>query len=105
MCGVLVVREIGRPFIFHITGNIAEPDNEYIVDPEDHMRLVEEGKEIVGVVHSHVKADATPSGMDVEMMVPGYLYAICSVRHNEMRAWRKTHMGDVIEVPIVVEKR
>jgi proteasome lid subunit RPN8/RPN11 len=48
------------------------------------------GVELVGFYHSHPAGDATPSAMDLEQAVPGYVYIIVA-GGGEIRAWRLRH--------------
>ena len=65
--------------------NAAHSARRYIVDPADHIKAdrqaEEEGREIVGVFHSHTHTDAYPSPTDVaEAPDPCWHYVVVSLR-------------------------
>lgn len=105
MCGLLIKSALTDYVAMALVRNDAEADNEYLVNADDHLRIMLDcetsGCEIVGVVHSHVRGPY-PSGMDVATMAPGYLYAIYSIEMDEMLVW-KLEDGEVVSVSYSVD--
>jgi|SRR5579863_9850190 len=65
--------------------NAARSARRYVVDPSDHLRAdrqaESEGREIVGVFHSHTHTDPYPSPTDVdEAPDPSWHYVVVSLR-------------------------
>lgn len=87
--------------------NVAEAENEYCVDMDDHLRVIAGGADVKGVVHSHVKTSAELSGFDKEAGVPGFLYAVYSIRDDTMLCWmlgnRKEDKGGWRPIAIEVD--
>lgn len=86
-CGVLVGRsddEAVRIVRAVPTRNVWLPEAErtrrYTLDPREQIAVEraarDEGLEVVGYYHSHPTGGPTPSGTDVEMAWPGYVYLI-----------------------------
>ena len=61
-CGLLVICK-GKEIYFPCR-NLAENQNDFIMDPE-HYAMAEEIGDVVGVVHSHPNASAKPSQADL----------------------------------------
>jgi proteasome lid subunit RPN8/RPN11 len=60
-----------------------EPEHYYTIHSGDHLAAVSKlGTGLVGIWHSHISSDAQPSGTDIAMAVPGWIYLIYSVRDD-----------------------
>lgn len=77
----------------------------YLITPQDHLRGEEaaasQGREVIGVFHSHPDHPARPSEFDREHALPWYAYVITAVRQGraaESTAWRlaedRTHFTE-----------
>jgi proteasome lid subunit RPN8/RPN11 len=113
-CGLLG----GRPDVATVTAdvfypcrNAAESSRVYTVDPKDHLRADRDaesnGREILGVMHSHTHTDAYPSPTDVEQAPdPGWHYVIVSLRDGApvLRSFRIAD-GNITEERVVVLDR
>ena len=85
-CGLLI-GHLAPPSIvrFHPSANLAASSKVYTIDPAEHLRADRaaeaQGREIVGVMHSHTHTDAYPSPTDVAQAPdPGWHYLIVSLR-------------------------
>jgi proteasome lid subunit RPN8/RPN11 len=86
--------------------NVAEEDDQYSIDPHEQLRammLMGSKWKLVGCCHSHVHVDATPSALDVSLMIPDQLYFIHSVRDEVIRGWEMVG-DDVREVVVHVAR-
>jgi proteasome lid subunit RPN8/RPN11 len=70
------------------------PRNRYFISPEAYLaaelEAEKEGREILGVYHSHPDHEARPSEFDRTHAFPGLSYVIVSVREGkaeEVRSW------------------
>jgi desampylase len=74
-----------------LTNTAADPDR-YHIEAATVRRLERQaaraGLHVVGFYHSHPRGSATPSGTDLELACPGYLYVIIAPADGELRAWR-----------------
>lgn len=86
-CGLLVRVPGSNYLCLRPMRNVAEAENEYLVDMDDHLEAIVGGADVKGVVHSHVKTSAALSALDREMGVPGFLYAVYSIRDDSLQAW------------------
>lgn len=79
--------------------------NRYLIAPQDYLRGEEaaagQGREVIGVFHSHPDGPARPSEFDREHALPWYAYVITAVmrgRAAESTAWRlaedRTHFTE-----------
>lgn len=75
-CGILCIRK-GKPEWVPCT-NIALEDEEFIIDSTEYIK-VKRTSDIVGIVHSHPDAEATPSEADIAscnaLGIPYYIYS------------------------------
>lgn len=97
-CGLLVIDGVESGIRYEPCVNVvAEEDREhrYSFDVET---LADHFSSVVGVVHSHPRTPAIPSGIDRAGMVPGLLYVISSVLDGDVHAWVKTRMGSEVEL-------
>ena len=97
--------------VFYACRNAAESSRVYTVDPGDHLRADRDaeanGRELLGVMHSHTHTDAYPSPTDVEQAPdPGWHYVIVSLRDGApvLRSYR-IQDGNIAEEPVVVLDR
>ena len=97
--------------VFYACRNAAESSRVYTVDPKDHLRADRDaegnGRELLGVMHSHTHTDAYPSPTDVEQAPdPGWHYVIVSLRDGApvLRSYR-IQEGKIVEEPVVVIDR
>jgi len=112
-CGLLIGKKIQHEVIIErikITKNIYPYDKRvgYVVDPLEYLEAEKEaekeGLEVVGVYHSHIGSQPSPSMRDLEHAIPGYVYLILSVSYNlTFRAWiieeeKKTFREEKIEI-------
>jgi [CysO sulfur-carrier protein]-S-L-cysteine hydrolase len=86
----------GMARAFYPCRNAAGSSRVYTVDPGDHLRADRDaegnGREIVGVMHSHTHTEAYPSPTDLEQAVdPNWHYVIVSLRRAEP-ALRSFHL-------------
>jgi len=96
-CGLLIGKKILDEVIIErvkITKNIYPYDKRvgYVVDPLEHLEAEKEaekeGMEVVGVYHSHIGLQPSPSMRDLEQAIPGYIYLIISISYTPtLRAW------------------
>ena len=102
-CGLLVGRRAGDiSYVEYMaaTKNVYEGPRRtrYSIDPIEYLRIEEkalsEGREVVGIFHSHPDAPASPSQYDVEHAVPGLSYVILSVRLGEPREIKCWKLND-----------
>ena len=116
-CGVLLGdRETGIIRDAWCIENRAETEaarRYYRIDPLQ-MRSLErraenDGYEIVGFYHSHVEAEAIPSGEDRDRMIPGMVYLIVPVfggRPGRARAyWKDAADGPAEEMDVSLKER
>ncbi|MGA8296941.1 MAG: M67 family metallopeptidase [Acidimicrobiales bacterium] len=95
-CGlVAAMRGGGVIDRWYLTRNAADSARRYLVDPTDQIRAdraaEEDGREIVGVFHSHTHTDAFPSPTDVaEAPDPTWFYLVVSLRQEipTLRSYR-----------------
>lgn len=116
-CGVLLGdRETGIIRDAWSVENKAETDASgryYRIDPLQMQSLERRaegsGYEIIGFYHSHVEAEAIPSGEDTDRMIPGMAYLIIPVFGDipgRVRAYRKeTADGPVEEIDVSLKER
>ncbi|MCL7383894.1 MAG: M67 family metallopeptidase [Thaumarchaeota archaeon] len=112
-CGLLIGKKIQDEVIIErvkITKNIYPYDKRvgYVVDPLEYLEAEKEaekeGLEVVGVYHSHIGLQPSPSMRDLEQAIPGYIYLIISVPYTPtFRAWiieeeKKTFKEEKIEI-------
>lgn len=81
----------------------------YLITPQDMIKAEEiaeeNGREIIGIFHSHPDHPARPSEFDRERALPWYSYLITSVRQSkahESRVWRLTEERIFSEENLVV---
>jgi proteasome lid subunit RPN8/RPN11 len=81
----------------------------YMITPQDMIKAEEiaegNGREIIGIFHSHPDHPARPSEFDRERALPWYSYLITSVRQSkahESRVWRLTEERKFNEENLVV---
>jgi proteasome lid subunit RPN8/RPN11 len=71
--------------------NQAEEPGRYLIDAPTVLRLERQaawaGLDIVGFYHSHPHSPAAPSGLDLQLACPGYVYIIVEPA-GCVRAWR-----------------
>jgi proteasome lid subunit RPN8/RPN11 len=84
-CGLIIGHIEGSRVIvkgIHRAGNISGSQLLYEVDPQDIYRAIKEaessGLELIGVYHSHPVGAPTPSKIDEERAIPGFIYLIVS---------------------------
>jgi proteasome lid subunit RPN8/RPN11 len=82
---------------------LASPSR-YRMAPEDVFRVASAtdraGEAVWAIVHSHVRAPAEPSRLDVESATwPSALYILVSLGESDLRAWRIVE-GRRHEVPL-----
>jgi proteasome lid subunit RPN8/RPN11 len=91
------------------TRNASTEPTRYLVEPEDHFRILREarrrGLEIVGAYHSHAITPPVPSERDLAEAHPHFLYVIASPDWDtgegcDIRAWWLVD-GNFQEVTIV----
>jgi [CysO sulfur-carrier protein]-S-L-cysteine hydrolase len=91
------------------TRNASLEPTRYLVEPEDHFRVLREarrrGLDIVGAYHSHAITQAVPSETDLAEAHPHFLYVIASPDWDtgegcDFRAWWLVD-GNFQEVTIV----
>lgn len=112
-CGLLIGRKIQDEIIIEkvkITKNIYPYDKRvgYVVDPLEYLDAEREAEreklEVVGVYHSHIGLQPSPSMRDLEQAIPGYIYLIISVSYTPtFKAWileeeKKTFKEEKIEI-------
>jgi proteasome lid subunit RPN8/RPN11 len=83
----------------------------YTVDSRDLLHAMRDAQaadtELIGVWHSHTHTDAYPSDTDVRQAFdPAWLYVLVSLKHGEpvLRSYR-IRDGEIVETPVVVERR
>jgi proteasome lid subunit RPN8/RPN11 len=85
-CGLLVGDPAtGEVTSCHPTRNVAASAKIYTVDPLQHLKIDREaeaqGREVIGVFHSHTHTDAYPSPTDIAQAPdPGWHYVLVSLR-------------------------
>jgi [CysO sulfur-carrier protein]-S-L-cysteine hydrolase len=91
------------------TDNTAASARIYEVDPRGMLRADRDaeanGREILGVYHSHTHTEARPSPTDIAQAPdPAWRYVLVSLRdlHPSVRAWR-IQAGKIKEEPVVLE--
>lgn len=69
-------------------------NDRYEVDPQDFLRADrlarERGLEVIGAYHSHPDHPPSPSRVDAEEAIDGFIYVIVAVKMGqatEMRSW------------------
>ncbi|MCS7142617.1 MAG: M67 family metallopeptidase [Aigarchaeota archaeon] len=69
--------------------------NRYAIDPLEYMRVeeaaIKDGRQVIGVFHSHPDSPAVPSRYDTEYALPLFTYLIISVwrgRAEQVMAWQ-----------------
>jgi [CysO sulfur-carrier protein]-S-L-cysteine hydrolase len=91
------------------TRNASSEPTRYLVEPEDHFRILREarrrGLDIVGAYHSHAITQPVPSETDLAEAHPHFLYVIASPdwdtgEGSDIRAWWLVG-GNFQEVTIV----
>lgn len=94
-CGALVGqlhRGAARIRTLLPVANAATDTRRYLIDAPTVLRLERQavcaGLEVVGFYHSHPSGAAIPSGTDLELAFPGYLYVIIEPGTGVLRAWR-----------------
>ena len=80
---------------FYPCRNAAGSSRVYTVDPRDHLRAdrdaEDNGREIVGVIHSHTHTEAYPSPTDIAQAPdPAWHYVIVSLKRDAavLRSYR-----------------
>jgi proteasome lid subunit RPN8/RPN11 len=108
-CGLLV----GDPAIdsvtrFAGTANDARSSKLYTIPPREHLRIERdaeaEGRDVIGVMHSHTHTDAYPSPTDVAQAPdPTWHYVIVSLRDDApvLRSYRIVD-GSITEERVAV---
>lgn len=96
-CGLLIGKKINDEILIEkvkAAGNVYPDDKRigYLVDPlaylETEREAEKEGLEVVGVYHSHIGVEPTPSTRDLEQAIPGYIYLIISISTRpSFKAW------------------
>lgn len=96
-CGLLIGKKIDDEVVIKKVKDAKNvyPDDRrigYLVDPlaylEAEREAEKEGLEVVGVYHSHIGVEPTPSIRDLEQAIPGYIYLIISVSTRlSFKAW------------------
>ena len=93
---------------FYPCRNAAESAKVYTIDPRDHLRAERdaeaEGRDIVGVVHSHTHTEPYPSPTDIAQAPdPGWHYVIVGLKREspEVRSYRIVD-GSATEEPITL---
>ncbi len=107
-CGILAGRR-GRVERVIPVANIAEdPERHYWMDEasqfEAFRAMRRDGRELVGIFHSHPATEAYPSATDMELaLYPDAAYVIVSLKDGAVaRAFRIVE-GKVAEIELVVE--
>jgi proteasome lid subunit RPN8/RPN11 len=103
-CGLLV----GSPARIeqaHRARNLEASPARFLIDPEDHFAAIHaaraNGREVVGVYHSHPATPATPSAADLaEATYSEYVYVIVGLQREpvDMRSFRLREGGFVEEL-------
>lgn len=96
-CGLLIGKRVKREITVEKiknAKNVYPYDRRvgYVIDPLDYLEAEKEaeekGLEVVGVYHSHINLEASPSVKDLEQAIPRYVYLIISITHKpSFRAW------------------
>jgi [CysO sulfur-carrier protein]-S-L-cysteine hydrolase len=107
-CGLLVGPTADRAERFVETDNEAQSARIYAIPSRQHLRAEraaeDEGRAIIGVVHSHTHTDPYPSPTDVAMAFdPTWHYVIVSLRDEApmLRSYRIVS-GVATEEPVLV---
>jgi proteasome lid subunit RPN8/RPN11 len=100
VCGLLIgARRNGETVVERVAAarnlNTERSRDRYVLDPDDFLRAdreaAEQGREVVGIWHSHPDHPPRPSRTDLEAAWPAYSYLIVSVavgRIEALRSWR-----------------
>ncbi len=106
-CGILLGNsETSRVDTVCEPRNIFKTADEFEIDSLAYLKIEKcaekNGKDVVGIFHSHPDAAAVPSEMDKQYMIPGLNYFISSVDctgMKQLKAYtRKATDGEVIEL-------
>ena len=110
-CGLLGGRAEGTVESFWPCANADRSARTYSIDGRELMRVeralddLDDGSEIIGVMHSHTHTDAYPSPTDVERaaLLGDWHFFIISLRHAEpvARSYRIV-AGGIVEEPVVL---
>jgi len=104
-CGFLLGDDIGVPedgtrladavVVVSNARDASEAYHRFEIEPLDFLRAereaAEEGKDVVGIYHSHPDHPAAPSDYDLEHALPYYSYVIVSVaqgKAKDLKSWR-----------------
>ena len=86
----------------YLTENVAKSPSRFSISNEQLIRAYEmakDGKDVVGIFHSHPDSVAYPSSTDVKFMqINPVAWVIYSVRDSQFRAF--TADGGIKEIPI-----
>lgn len=75
-CGILCIKK-GKPYWVPCT-NVADDSEDFIIDSTEYLK-VKRTSNIIGIVHSHPDAEATPSQADIDycnaLGIPYYIFS------------------------------
>ncbi len=116
-CGLLVGPDADTADELHVMQNIHEPPRlrRYRIDPLAYAdvddRVAAQGRQVVGIFHSHPPAPAVPSQFDLDGALPGLWYVIHGypdpqdAAAGEVRAWILSPNGDrFVEAPLIISR-
>ncbi|MGP0003607.1 MAG: Mov34/MPN/PAD-1 family protein [Acidimicrobiales bacterium] len=110
-CGLLVGDGSGLVASVQPARNAAASAQIYTVDPRDYLRIDRQaeadGREVIGVFHSHTHTDPWPSPTDVQQAPdPSWHYVLVGLRHElpSTRSFRIVD-GNIREETVVVLDR
>jgi proteasome lid subunit RPN8/RPN11 len=90
-CGILCVKK-GKPYWVPCT-NVAEDDEDFVIDSTEYLK-VRRTSNIIGIVHSHPDADATPSEGDIKycnaLGIPYYIFSFPDMNLEVLKPEKNT---------------
>jgi proteasome lid subunit RPN8/RPN11 len=107
-CGILAGRDRTVEKVYALASEMPSPTM-YRIDSKEHIRVIremrEEGRDLLGIYHSHTGSPAYPSSTDVELAYyPEAVYVIVSLLDRKDPALKGFSIieGRITEVPVNV---
>jgi len=108
-CGILAGKEGNVQQVYEMTNTDKSPQT-FFMDAKEQLRVTKEirnqGKDLLGIYHSHVASEAYPSSHDVELaLYPEASYVIISLKDKNNPSVRSFRIveGEIAEEELKIE--
>lgn len=108
-CGILAGKKGNVQQVYEMTNTDKSPQT-FFMDAKEQLRVTKEirnqGKDLLGIYHSHVASEAYPSSHDVELaLYPEASYVIISLKDKNNPSVRSFRIveGEIAEEELKIE--